>query len=176
MKPISLFIAISLISMILIGCFEQDFSDLETFVNAERPLPSDALEPLPKARNYLAFAYRAQQMRSPFLPPPDPNEASGEPSVLSRPPDEDRRRDFLERYPLEALSMVGSLNRSGKIWCLIRDPSGAIHRVSHGSFLGLNHGRVVSATEDSIKVIEIVTDGTDDGWIERPRSLNLDSF
>ena len=176
MKSIFLLIAVSSMSMILIGCAKKDFSDLETFVQTERILPSDALDPLPRARNYLAFAYRAQQMRSPFLPPPDPNGVSGEPSVLSRPPDEDRRRDFLERFSLESLSMVGSLNRSGQIWCLIRDPSGAIHRVGHGSFLGLNHGRVVSVTEDSIKVIEIVTDGTDGGWIERPRSLNLDSF
>ena len=36
--------------------------------------------------------------------------------------------------------------------------------------------KVILAGELSMKLVEIVTDGTDHGWIERPRSLHLNSF
>ena len=138
--------------------------------------PLEDVEPLPEVTTYIAFAYRAAQIRSPFSLPPDPNGISRNPPVLSDPPDETRKRELLENFPLESLTMVGSLNRFGRVWSLVRDPSGAVHRISVGSFLGLNHGKVTSVGETSIKVTEIVTDGTDFGWIERPRSLHLNSF
>ena len=164
------------LSITLISCTDPDFSDLDEFFENKTILSEEAIQPLPETREYKVFAYRAAQVRSPFSIPPDPNEASRQPPVLSPPPDQTRRRDFLERFPLESLTMVGSLHRTGEIWCLVRDPEGGIHRVTKGSFVGLNHGKVVSATNTAVKIVEIVTDGTDGGWIKRPRSLNLKAF
>ena len=165
-----------LFSMLLVSCAEKNFSDLDAFIANKNSVRIENIQPLPTIRNYRAFAYRAAQVRSPFSLPPDPNGISRLPSVLSDPPDKSRKREFLEQFPLESLRMVGSLNRSGKIWCLVQDPLGGVHRISNGSFLGLNHGKVISAGEISMKLVEIVTDGTDHGWIERPRSLHLNSF
>jgi len=167
---------ILLFSSLCVSCADKDFADLDAFVENKMSVPINNIKPLPAARRYKAFAYRATQVRSPFSLPPDPNGVSRQPPILSDPPDESRRREFLEQFPLESLSMVGSLNRLGKVWCLVRDPLGGVHRISNGSFVGLNHGKVVSARETTMKVIEIVTDGTDHGWIERPRSLHLNSF
>ena len=175
MKPDNKVLA-TLLSMLLVSCAEKNFSDLDTFIEKKNSVRIENIEPLPSIRNYRAFAYRAAQVRSPFSLPPDPNGISRMPPVLSDPPDKSRKREFLEQFPLESLTMVGSLNRSGKIWCLVQDPSGGVHRISNGSFLGLNHGKVISAGEISMKLVEIVTDGTDHGWIERPRSLHLNSF
>ncbi len=163
-------------SVLLASCTNEDFSDLDAFVDNKISVPLGDIAPLPEVTIYKAFAYRAAQVRSPFSLPPDPNGISRKPPVLSDPPDEFREKELLEKFPLESLSMVGSLNRFGRAWSLIRDPSGAVHRISIGSFLGLNHGKVTSVGETSIKVTEIVTDGTDHGWIERPRSLHLNSF
>lgn len=72
--------------------------------------------------------------------------------------------------------MVGGLARSGVDWVLVRDPDGGIHRVTLGHFLGRNHGKIVEMTETYVAVIEIVTDGTKNGWVERPRTIKLDGL
>jgi type IV pilus assembly protein PilP len=69
--------------------------------------------------------------------------------------------------------MVGTLERGGEDWALIKDPEGGIHRVQVGNFLGRNHGKIVELTETYLAVVEIVTDGTSDGWVERPRTIEL---
>ena len=69
--------------------------------------------------------------------------------------------------------MVGTLERGEQEWTLIRDPEGGIHRVSLGNYLGRNHGKIVEMTDSYVAVVEIVSDGTEDGWVERPRTIEL---
>ena len=88
-------------------------------------------------------------------------------------PDPSRPKQYLEGFTLDSLVMVGSLERSGQRWTLIKDPDGGIHRVQLGDFLGRDHGRIVDMGATFIAVIEIVSDGTDDGWVERPRTIEL---
>jgi type IV pilus assembly protein PilP len=45
--------------------------------------------------------------------------------------------------------------------------------VQVGNYLGRNHGKIVELTETYLAVVEIVTDGTSDGWVERPRTIEL---
>jgi type IV pilus assembly protein PilP len=45
--------------------------------------------------------------------------------------------------------------------------------VQVGDFLGRDHGRIISMGAAFIAVIEIVSDGTEDGWVERPRTIEL---
>ena len=71
------------------------------------------------------------------------------------------------------LSMVGTLERDGVSWTLIGDPQGGVHRVKVGNFLGRHHGKIVEMTETYVAVVEIVSDGTKDGWVERPRTIKL---
>jgi type IV pilus assembly protein PilP len=42
-----------------------------------------------------------------------------------------------------------------------------------GDFLGRNHGKIVEMTDTYVAVVEIVSDGTQDGWVERPRTIEL---
>jgi type IV pilus assembly protein PilP len=91
-------------------------------------------------------------------------------------PDESRPREFLEQFTFDSLAMVGTLARGGTDWALVRDPDGGIHRVRLGNYLGRNHGKIVELTETYIGVVEIVTDGTTDGWVERPRTIELSNM
>ena len=69
--------------------------------------------------------------------------------------------------------MKGSLrSQSGRITALIQTPDGEIERVQRGSYLGVNHGRVVNITPTQIDLLEIIPDGRE-GYVERPRSLIL---
>ena len=79
----------------------------------------------------------------------------------------------LESYPLETLTMKGSMrNQAGQILALIQTPDGEVERIQRGSYMGLNHGRVVGITPTQIDLIEIIPDGRE-GYVERPRSLVL---
>jgi type IV pilus assembly protein PilP len=69
--------------------------------------------------------------------------------------------------------MVGTLDRDDVQWTLIKDPDGGVHRVKMGNYLGRHHGRIVDMTDTYVAVIEIVSDGTEDGWVERPRAIKL---
>ena len=36
-----------------------------------------------------------------------------------------------------------------------------------------HHGKIVEMSDTYVAVIEIVSDGTEDGWVERPRTIKL---
>ena len=55
----------------------------------------------------------------------------------------------------------------------VMDPDGGVHRVQVGNFLGRAHGKIVETTDTYVAVVEIVSDGTQDGWVERPRTIKL---
>ena len=67
--------------------------------------------------------------------------------------------------------MVGTLRKDGALWALISDPDGYIERVRSGNYIGRNHGKITSLSEDKISLIEIVASG--EGWLERPNILEL---
>jgi len=88
-------------------------------------------------------------------------------------PDMGRPKEYLERFPLDSLKMVGTINRPGEtLQALIADPSGAVSRVRPGSHMGKNFGRVREVTEARVSLIEIVPDGRD-GWVERASNVTL---
>ena len=83
-----------------------------------------------------------------------------------------RQLQPLENYALESLTMKGSMRQNGQILALIQTPDGEIERIQRGSYMGVNHGRVVNITPTQIDLIEIIPDGRE-GYVERPRSLVL---
>ena len=82
-----------------------------------------------------------------------------------------RRKEALEAFPLDALSMVGSLVREGKPAALIKVDN-LLYQVLPGSHLGQNYGRVTKITETEVVLREIVQDAVGE-WIERPAALQL---
>ena len=68
--------------------------------------------------------------------------------------------------------MVGTLERDGSSWALVRMSDSTIHRVKPGNFAGENHGKIVNITESEIELTEIVEDGLG-GWMERQAALAL---
>lgn len=158
---------------LLCACSNNDFSDLDRFMDEKNARPGGVIAPIPTFKAYEAFAYSATRMRSPFDRPIEVREITQLQSVSAIRPDENRAREFLEQYAFDTLAMVGTLSRGDGEWALVRDPDGGIHRVTEGNFLGRNHGRIVELAPTYLAVVEIVTDGTADGWVERPRTIEL---
>jgi type IV pilus assembly protein PilP len=161
------------LSATLAACGGRDFSDLDRYMEEKDARPGGVIAPIPTFKAYEAFAYSATRLRSPFDRPIEVREITQLQSVSAIKPDEDRPKEFLEQYTFDSLAMVGTLARDGREWALVRDPDGGIHRVTEGNYLGRNHGRIVELTDTYVAVVEIVTDGTTDGWVERPRTIEL---
>jgi type IV pilus assembly protein PilP len=87
-------------------------------------------------------------------------------------PDFERPKEYLERYELDTLSMVGTFSKEESDWALVRDPEGVIHRVPVGNYIGKNHGRVVEIDDTQVDLSELISDGAG-GWLIREASIAL---
>jgi type IV pilus assembly protein PilP len=172
-NPINKYLTgLPLILCVLSGCaWEGSNSDLRTYVSQTKSAPKGGIEPLPPLRTYEAFIYNATTLRSPFDAPIQAKELvqASDPKVK---PDFGREPEFLEGFPFESYSMVGSLEKNGLFWALVKGADGGVNKVTVGNFLGKDHGKVVSASTTQIDVVEIVSDGLG-GWLQRPRTLKL---
>lgn len=157
---------------VLSGCGGGSYQDLDEFMATIKAKPSGHIAPIPAFKAYKAFTYSATSMRSPFDKPIEVTEITRLQMASNVKPDPNRTKEFLEKFSLDSLTMVGSLEQSGTLWALMQDEDGGVHRIRQGNYIGRNHGRIVEATETYISVIEIVPNGVD-GWIERPRTIKL---
>jgi len=162
-----------LCSAALSACSGGDFADLDDFMEEKRSRPGGIIAPIPTFKAYEAFAYSATALRSPFDRPIEVREITQLQAVAAIKPDQNRVKEFLEQFTFDSLRMVGTLEREDTSWTLIRDPEGGVHRVKVGNFLGRHHGKIVDMDDTFVAVVEIVSDGTKDGWVERPRTIKL---
>jgi len=161
---------VALLALGLTAC-GADMDELDTYINKVKATPGGRIEPLPEITPYEMFAYVAdeQGIRSPFVP--DTPQSSGSAAGGTR-PDPDRIREFLEDFPLDTLSMVGTLNIGETLYGLLQTSDGLIHRVVPGNYLGQNDGRITDISESEITLVEIISDGIG-GYIERDAAVGL---
>jgi type IV pilus assembly protein PilP len=82
-----------------------------------------------------------------------------------------RRKEPLEAFPLDAMTMVGSVNRQGRPFALLRVDK-LLYQVKVGDYLGQNYGRITQIDETQLVLREIVQDAAGE-WIERTTNLQL---
>jgi type IV pilus assembly protein PilP len=82
-----------------------------------------------------------------------------------------RRKEPLEAYPLDSMTMVGSVNKNGQPFALLKVDN-LLYQVKVGDYLGQNYGRVTKIAETEVDLREIVQDAAGE-WIERPATLQL---
>lgn len=166
-------LAFMLCLSVLTACGGGDsHQDLKAYMAEVKAKPKGHIEAIPSFSPYEAFTYSATAVRSPFDKPIAVKEITRLKPSSHVKPDLNRVKEFLERFSLESLSLVGILEQKEQMWLLIDDGVGGVHRIKEGNYLGRNHGRVVEASETYLSVVEIVPNGLD-GWVERPRTLKL---
>ncbi|WP_432697324.1 pilus assembly protein PilP [Marinobacterium sp. YM272] len=158
------------------GClWVEDTTDLRQFVSTTMAKPGGKIEPLPEFKPYESFVYEGSSLRDPFqplLPTSEADEVAGPDSGIK--PDEERPKDYLESFAIDQLRMVGTITPldMGGLYALVRDNQGEIHRVTVGDHMGLDYGEVVEVNDQTVKLIEIISNGRG-GWMKRPRNLAL---
>ena len=173
-KHIRPIIVLSLASL-LTAC-NQGVGDLRTFVQQIKSQPPGRIEPIPEFQPYQNFEYSSHDLRDPFklVDFRRPEEIDEEIlAIASGPkPNIDRPREPLEDFPLDTLRLKGTLTKDGIKWGLIFAPDNTVHRVLEGHYMGQNHGRIISLTDERIELTEIVPDGLGN-YIERSSAVAL---
>ncbi|MEE9412835.1 MAG: pilus assembly protein PilP [Methylococcales bacterium] len=143
----------------MVGCAQQEYSDLQQYVNKVKARPPVPLEPLPEIQPVLAYEFIPDGLRNPFIPFKNEVGAADLPLYSGIRPDASRPKEELETFALDALRMTGTLEQKSVMWALVKDSENKIHRVSVGNYVGKHDGRILRITEDKIELIEIVPDG-----------------
>ena len=161
------------LSLLALGGCSQDTSDLQTFIAQTKSAHVGSVKPIPQFKPYESFSYSAAELRDPFVATVDlEDDGSTKTSLLN--PDSSRPRQPLEVFPLDTLSMVGTLEQNSEHWGLIKDPQNIVHRVQVGHYMGQSEGRIIEISESAIHLVEIVPDGIG-GYIERDASIAIGS-
>jgi type IV pilus assembly protein PilP len=162
---------VSLVSLVLVaGCGRDDYGDLKAWMAEQGKGQRGKLEPLPQIKPYEPFAYNDFDLPDPFKPRKIEPVKSESASKLA--PDLNRRKEPLEAYPIESLSMVGTLEKGKTLYALVKTPERDIYQVRQGNHLGQNFGVVGGIGDTEIKLKELMQDGAGD-WSERSSTLNL---
>lgn len=152
------------------ACSGEEHSDLRQFVKDSDKLPHGNIPPLPEVKPYEPYSYTAFDLVDPFKPRKiEPPKSTGSGALQ---PDLNRRREPLEGYPLENLRMVGTLEQKKQMFAVVKAPDNTLYRVKTGNYVGQNFGRIVSISEATVKLKEIVQD-SGGNWEEKEQVLLL---
>jgi type IV pilus assembly protein PilP len=171
-KQVKLVAGALLVAVMLSAC-SKDIGDLEKYIASVKERPAQPIPPIPPVKTYTPYEYEGLTGRDPFRQ----SISEGSDDVRSNTgtgpqPDFDRSKQYLERYELDTLGMVGTFSKAEAYWALIRDPEGVIHRVPIGDYMGKNHGQVVGISSTEVSLSELISDGAG-GWLVREASIAL---
>lgn len=163
-------LVLPVIALLITSC-SKDTSDLLSFIESTKASSVGSVKPIPQFKPYQSFAYSAHDLRDPFVANAEISEDSSTEKNASQ-TKADRPKQHLEIFPLDTLSMVGTMEQSEDSWGLIKDPQNLVHRVQVGHYLGQNEGRIIKITETKIYLVELVPDGVG-GYVERDASIAI---
>ena len=154
----------------LIACGGVQDQDLRDYVNQVKARQKGNIPPLPQPQKFEIYSYDEASVRDPFIPTTVIEAAENKESGPR--PEVGRVKDVLEEFPLGSLKMMGSLEKDGKRWALMRAPDGTLHRTTAGHYVGQNNGKILKISESQLELKEIVPDGLG-GWVERFSTLTV---
>ena len=122
--------------MILLGlsvasCANNNMRDLNQYVEQVKAREGGHIEPLPEIKSIETFVYKEDGRRSPFMPMAQGEEEAQRAKTNGLSPDFNRRKEELENYSLDSLSMVGTLEQISTMWALVETKDKTIYRVKN---------------------------------------------
>jgi type IV pilus assembly protein PilP len=148
------------------GCGGGADDDLRAWMAEQGASARGKIDPIPPIRPYEAFTYNAFGQNDPFKP------RKIESAKGTRGPDLARRKEALEAFPLETLTMVGSLQRGRALIGLVKTSDNRVFQVRQGNYMGQNFGVITGISEADISLKELFQDGAGD-WVERQTKMML---
>ncbi|RJG02344.1 pilus assembly protein PilP [Noviherbaspirillum sedimenti] len=157
----------------LSGCDDGGMQEVRQWMDEVRQNARVNVPKLSEPKKFLPFTYAQRDNVDPYSPSKLAialaKAKANSNSALK--PDMDRRREALESYPLDALRMVGTLQKPGINFALIQAEKTVFH-LKVGNYVGQNFGMITNITETEVELKEIVQDASGE-WVERQAKLEL---
>lgn len=163
-------------SLTLTACAPADEGEIQQWMAAQRAQSRPKVEPIPEPKTFSPQAYTQASAIDPFSSQKltqalkrESAQSTAGAALLA--PELARRKEALEGYPLDTMSMVGSLLKKGQPVALVLVDK-LLYQVRPGMYLGHNYGKIVKVGESEVVLREIVQDAAGE-WIERTATLQL---
>ncbi len=157
---------------LLAGC-EGETQELQAWMDQQRREVRPRVQALAAPKKFDPVPYANAQLLDPFssqkLSVAIKQETRQTSSLLAA--ELNRRREPLEAFSLDMMTMVGSVSKAQRPLALLRVDN-LLYQVKAGDYIGQNYGRVVRITETEVTLREIVQDAAGE-WTERPATLQL---
>ena len=164
--------AMGVLAFAVVGCGGEQ-QELTQWMEQQRREVKPSVEPLSPPKKFTPQPYAALRGVEPFsnqkLTVALKQEARQPNSLLAA--EINRRKEPLEAYPLDSMSMVGSVVKAGRPYALLRVDN-LLYQVKSGDYLGQNYGKITRISETDVALREIVQDAAGE-WIERTSALQL---
>ncbi len=164
------------IGLSLAGCGGADDDELQRWMTEQRSQTRPKVASIPEPKVFKPESYALAETIEPFSREKltqalrrDSAQVSANGALVA--PELARRKEALEAFPLDSITLVGSMVRAGQPVALVRVNS-LLYQVRPGDYLGQNYGRVTKINETEVALREIVQDAVGE-WIERTASLQL---
>ena len=161
----------------LAGCGSSDSEEVQKWMQEQRAQTKPRVQPIPEPKKFTPQAYTQEAAVEPFsnqklavaLKRDQAQGGSSTAALLA--PELNRRKEPLESFPLDAMSMVGSLAKQGQPVALVKVDN-LLYQVRPGNYLGQNYGRITKVGETEVVLRELVQDAAGE-WVERVATLQL---
>ena len=165
-----------LMVLLLQGCVDSEMTDLRTFVADVYKDKKPEIEPLPEIQPYKGFEYGSLDKNDPFNFDNIVSNRDAEAAAqATERPDANRIKEPLEEFPLDALSMVGTISQQGVPWVIVKTNQGSAHLASVGSYLGQNDGKITQIFPEEQRVVLVETVADPAGrWVTRDVEITID--
>lgn len=163
--------------LLLAACGGAEHSDIKEWMAESTKDLRGRVQPLPEVMPFPVVSYDAESVVDPFRPTkiePEKRQGGG-----GNVPNFDRRKEELERFPLDSLKFVGLIRNDKTLFAVIVADK-RIYRVKAGNYMGENFGRIADIQaapgmdEGRIILREQVQEPSGD-WIERETVLEMQS-
>lgn len=164
------------LSTLLGACSSSNEDDIRQWMVEERNQTRPKVAPIPAPKQFKPEAYANASAMEPFSKEKltqalrrDSTQVAANAALVA--PELARRKEPLEAFPLDAMSVVGSIYKAGQPVALVKVDN-LLYQVRVGAYLGQNYGRVTKISETEVTLREIVQDAVGE-WIERVATLQL---
>jgi type IV pilus assembly protein PilP len=169
-------LVVTSLCIFLYGCGASSEDDIRQWMVEERNQTRPKVDPIPAPKQFKPEAYSNASAMEPFSNQKltqalkrDSAQVAANGALVA--PELARRKEPMESFPLDAMSLVGSIIKAGQPVALVKVDN-LLYQVKLGNYLGLNYGRVMNITETEVTLREIVQDAVGE-WIERVATLQL---
>ena len=160
----------------LTGCFGGKDAELQQWMVEQKGNTPVKVTPVAEPKKFKPQAYTQEAAMEPFNNQKllqalrkDSSQSAANLALIS--PELARRKEVLENFPLDTVSMVGTLNKKNTLVALLRVDK-LLYQAKVGNYVGQNYGRITKITDSEIVLREIAQDASGE-WIERKVDLRL---